>query len=121
MALLLTVLAGVAALTLIVSAVGLITRVTPTDRTSRGPWGIVSWQSTRSRPLDAQERRWQTALIAADRAPDRWNDLVDEIGRLARGAEIQRDPNPPDEFNADWIRNEISRLDAATTSDHVPT
>lgn len=114
MALLLTALGAIAACVLLVSAIELIGRVTPTDPSSRGSWGILDWQSVRTRPLDAHERRWQTALLSADRQPERWPDFLEELARLERAAEIPSDPNPPAEFDLEWVRNQINRLDAAS-------
>lgn len=120
MALLLTVIAVVSTCVLLASGIGLITRVTPTDRSHRGGWGIADWQWDRTRPLDAHERRWQTALLTAKRQDSGWRDLVALVRQLERSAEIPSDPNPPDELNEDWLRAQLERLEAAAPAEVPP-
>lgn len=111
MIVLLVVIAAFGAMALIASSITSISQVTPTDSSSRGRWGVLSWDWQRTRRLDAHERRWQTSLIGAAKQSSRWPDLVAEIQRLERAAEVTPDPSPPDEHDASWIDDRLSALE----------
>ena len=111
MIVLLVILAIVGTISLIVSSFGAINDVTPTEMESRGRWGVVSWQWQRTRRLDAHERRWQTALITAAKQPTRWPDLVAEIERLERSADVASDPTPPSTHDAAWVDARLTALE----------
>ena len=108
---LLTSVAVIAAILLIVSATRALSSATSLFQNRRGTWGIARWTSTRIRPLNPHERRWQTALISAKDNPTRWPDLVTEIDQLHRLAGIAID-DPPDDHDHRWIESRLVTLEA---------
>ena len=109
---LLTVAAVIVVLSLMTSAAGTLGRVAPADPSRRGPWGMITRTSQRTRPLNPQERRWQTALIAGKDADIRWRDLVAEIETLQRLNSISPDEPAPESYSARWIDRTVSELEA---------
>ena len=110
---LLLVALGMAGAVLVVTALTAIARTTPRNDESRGPWGILEVHIDREADLDAQQRRWQTSLVAALRQPGRWSDLVADIRRLEASLEVGRDPEPPKRFDASWLDDRLRSLEAA--------
>lgn len=111
MIVLLLCLAAFGAMALIGSSMSSISQVTPTDTASRGRWGVLKWEWQRNRRLDAHERRWQTSLISAREQSTRWPDLVAEVARLERAAELTPDPEPPTEHDAGWVDSRLTALE----------
>jgi len=111
MTILLVCVAAFGAMALIGSALTSISDVTPTDTESRGRWGVLKWEWQRTRRLDAHERRWQTALIHGRQQASRWPDVIAEIERLERAAELESDPQPPTDHDARWIDERLTALE----------
>lgn len=111
MIVLLLCIAVFGAMALVGSSMTSISQVTPTDTTSRGRWGVLSWEWKRNRRLDAHERRWQTSLISAREQSSRWPDLVADIAHLERSAELTPDPDPPSSYDAGWVDARLAALE----------
>jgi len=110
------VVAVIATLTLLLSAVATGAKATASDDGKRGVWGIIHWTRARHRPLNPHERRWQTALLSAKESDTRWRDLVAGIQALERQRGIDtsdsasEDPAPK-QHNARWVEAAIVRLE----------
>ena len=113
---LLTAVAVVATFVLVLSALGEMAKGTPRDASTRGPWGVVTWTSTRDRSLDPQARRWQTAIVSAETNPMRWRDLVAEIETLERIGDVVPVGQAPKSFSRAWLEASIANLERATTT-----
>lgn len=117
---LLTAAAALTLITLFVSAVGTISRATPSDPLRRGSWGIVRFTSNRSRPLNLHERRWQTSILAGKDTNSRWRDLVTEIETLEYLGNVTRSTPAPETYNSAWVEEALTRLEAAVDEKKQP-
>lgn len=118
---LLTAAAAILVFSMLATAAGTLGRATPSDPNKRGRWGMVTRTSQRNRPLNPQERRWQTLLIAGKDADTRWRDVVSEVETLRRLNSITTGEAAPDEYSSSWLNQAVSELeatiDAKTISD----
>ena len=109
--------ASVIGVVLIMTAMANIARTTPVESGGRGPWGILEISFDRDSDLDAQQRRWQTSLVAASRQRGRWSDLVAGIEGLGEPLDLQSDPTPPDRFDTTWIDRRLMLVEDALDPD----
>lgn len=118
----LTAAAVIMVLSLMASAAGTLGRASAADPHRRGRWGMLTRTSQRVQPLNPQERRWQTALIAGKDNESRWRDVVVELETLQRLNSISSSQPAPASYDSRWLGRTISELeasiDAKTTSDH---
>jgi len=112
---LLTGAAVVATIVLLLSAARTGGAATPSDRNSRGPWGIVTRAPSGRRPLNPHERRWQTSLLSGRKNASRWKDLVVELRELERRAGCDLG-EAPDEYDGRWIDESIRALERSIRS-----
>lgn len=110
---LLTGLATIATIMLLVSAAHTGSRATASDSYSRGSWEIARWTSSRNRPLDAHELRWQTSLLSGKHNESRWRDVVAELAELEKKAAGVDPGDAPDAYNSRWVDDRITQLEAA--------
>lgn len=109
---LLTAAAAFLVLSLLASAAGTIGGATARDPNRRGRWGMLTRTSHRVRPLNPQERRWQTSLIAGKDTDNRWRDLVGEIEALRRLSSIDANEPAPESYSSRWLDDAVSELEA---------
>lgn len=105
--------AALAATALVISGLIMLFDVAELNRTSPGPWGIISHQATRRRPLSAQERRWQTAITRAGTEASLWDTLVTALDNLdaTAGSPPVSDPKP-DQLERRYLNARISNLES---------
>ena len=108
---LLTAAAVVATILLLASAGQILARANSTDPHRRGGWGIAFWTSNRDRPLNPQERRWQTSLLSGRDNPARWTDVGREIEALEVLAGVEPTKPLPAAYDAGWVSDVIDRLE----------
>lgn len=118
---LLTAAAAFLVFSLLATAAGTLGRATPSDPNRRGRWGMITRTSHRNRPLNPQERRWQTLLIAGKDTDTRWSDVVSEIETLRRLNSLSGSEAAPEAYSSSWLNNAVAELEstieAKTTSD----
>lgn len=117
----LTAAAAILVFSLLVAAAGTLGRATPSDENKRGRWGMVTHTPQRNRPLNPQERRWQTLLISGKDADPRWRDLVDEIETLRRLNSISGSEPAPPTYSSSWLSRAVSELEETIDAKTITT
>jgi|GEM_PF-1167537 len=113
---LLTAAAVITTIALLSSSANAMARATASDPHKRGPWGIAHWRRQRNRPLNAHQRRWQTALLSSRDNDARWGTLVDEIQALERLANVDGVRPVPDSHDKDWLDASVANLEKLVPS-----
>lgn len=108
-------------ISLLASAAGTIGGATAADPNRRGRWGMVTRTSRRVRPLNPQERRWQTSMIAGKDTDNRWRDLVGEIEALQRQNSISPAEPAPKSYSFRWLDDAVTELEKTIDTKTIDT